>query len=244
MKKKDAIVVAIPTIGPNASEISMHLAKFLTAMEKPEGFDITIMFSYKNPVDANRNKIVHRFLEKPENKWLVMIDSDNIPPLNLLEIISYNRPVVSATVMGMQNGVPHPLVMKSTVGDRYTMVNMSDYNDRIDEYGLLEVDGVGCGCIIMRRDVLENIPGNWFRFQYNEWGNIAYSEDYMFSKKVKKLKYPIYVSTNHVCEHFKVIGLKTINHLLGDVARGKITTEKTWGKIKDKKIKIRGKKST
>jgi len=235
-KKKDVIVVAIPTIGPHNSEISLKLARFLTNLKAPRGYDLKISFSFKNPVDANRNRIVKNFLEDKQNKWLVMIDSDNVPPDNILDIIKLNKPVVSATVMGMQNGIPHPLVMKMNSKKMYTMVNLSEINNEVDKDGLIEVDGVGCGCIVIRRDVLEKIKSNWFRFQYNDWGDIAYSEDYSFSQKVKKNKFKIYVSVKHICEHYKTVGLWHINHLLYQAATLQMQTRDTWNKLTGKKM--------
>jgi len=214
MNEKKTIVVAIPNRSHNSTEISVGLARLLTELKAPKGYKLVIHFSYKQPVDANRNLIVKTMLKNEKAEWLLMIDNDIVPPNNILDMIKCGEKIVSAVVMGMSNGVPHPLAMRMRKDGLYSMVNLMEYIEGQRDDGLIEVDGAGTGCILIHRSVLEKMKTNWFRFQYTEEGSIKYSEDYSFSQKVKELGYKIYVDTNFICEHYKRIGLLRQNRLL------------------------------
>ena len=226
--KEKTILIAVPVRSHNYSEISLALTNVLINMKRPKGFNIEVKLSYKQPVDANRNKIVKYFLDK-KYEWLLMIDSDVVPPLDILEMIYHKKKIVSAVVMGMQNGVPHPLIMKRRKSGLYSMVNLGEYKDNIRPDGLIEVDGIGCGCLLIHKSVLRKMKPPWFRFEYDKWGNIAYSEDYAFSKKAKKLGYKIYVDTYQIAEHYKKVGLVALNHILYQATQGQIKSETNIG---------------
>ncbi|MGV9141446.1 MAG: hypothetical protein ACOC1X_00750 [Promethearchaeota archaeon] len=208
------IQVAIPTASFSRNEISVALASRLLELKKSKEYDVSIGFSQKQPIDANRNRIVKRFLEKENSEWLLMIDSDIVPPKNILDITKHDKKVVSAVVMGMQKDVPHPLIMKKTKKGLYAMVGLGEFTDNVDSQGLLEVDGVGCGCLLIHRSVLENMDSPWFKTEYTANGDVKYSEDYSFSRKLNKMGQKIFVDTNLLCEHYKTLGLLKMNNVL------------------------------
>lgn len=214
MAEKKTIVVAIPNRSHNNTEVSVGLARLLMKLKAPKGYELVVHFSYRQPVDANRNSIVKTMLKNKKAEWLLMIDNDIVPPDNILDMINSGKKIVSAIVMGMTDGVPHPLAMKKRKNGLYSMVNLMEYYKEKRKNGLIEVDGAGTGCLLIHRSVLEKMKTNWFRFQYTKEGLIKYSEDYSFSQKAKKLGYKIYVNTNFMCEHYKKIGLLNQNRLL------------------------------
>jgi len=111
------IVVAIPNRSA-ASQINAELAYWIDQIGEedtlPESGDysVSISFSYLQPVDANRNKMVKDFLKDEDNEWLFMVDNDVVPPMDALKMVDCGEKVVSGTVTIKKEGVPHPVIVK------------------------------------------------------------------------------------------------------------------------------------
>lgn len=70
--------------------------------------------------------------------------------------------------------------------------------------GLVEVDAVGTGCMLVDVSVFEKIPFPWFEYRYMELKNYKYermSEDMVFCKKCKDSGIPVYADTDIFCGH-------------------------------------------
>lgn len=194
----------------------------------------SLNLSYGMPVDSNRNQIVKRFLTDPQAQtfeYLLMVDSDIVPPPGALErLLSHKKKIVSAVVWSMMPGekgskwedvaMPYPIVMKRS-GDGKGW-NVDRESIARSPGGLIEVDATGGGCLLIHREVLEKVGKNHFRFGYDEWGISNFvGEDFSFCMKVKELGYQIYVDLAVICEHYKTLGLRGISRLLEK-------TEQNW----------------
>jgi len=175
-----------------------------------KGHELEFFFSDEKPIDYNRNFIVDKFL-KTDCEILFMIDSDMVIPENILDMIKPGYDVVSAVVFTTKKGIPYPIIMKKAKDD-FAFVPMADPNDVIDEY--TEVDGIGTGCIYIRRSVFDKIERPFFRFQYDLNGCIELSEDYFFSNKVKAADIKLSVATKFIVGHYKSFDVAHINQLL------------------------------
>jgi hypothetical protein len=144
----------------------------------------------KRPIDANRNYIVNQFL-KTDADWLLMVDSDVVPPVNVLEMINNNVPVCSAHVSTLIDGNIVPVGMIKD-GDNYL------HRWEHSEPGLHEVDATGTGCILIRRDVFDSLDKPYFRFIYNEEGDLIRGEDFDFTDRVGDC----YFDSRYVCKHY------------------------------------------
>lgn len=205
------IQVAIPSRG-ESSNLSAALTKTLMELKEPdtaEDYECNVSIEYMQPVDANRNEMVVDFLDEPDNEWLYMNDDDVVPPTDILDMVAYGEPVVSGTVCIKKKSVPQPLILKE-FGNTYRQVNMSEYMDEKREDGLIEVDGVGTGCLLIHRSVLEGMEPPWFRFQYDDLGRLKLGEDFFFSRKLKEAGVSMFVSTSHLCRHYKTVELSEI----------------------------------
>lgn len=208
MSDTKQIVVAVPN-RESSSQMTADLAKTLHQIDAPDtddDYNVEVSFSYKQPIDANRNEMVKSFLDNPDNEWLYMNDNDVVPPTTILSMIEHDKPVVSGTVCIRKTAVPEPVIFKER-GGRYRRVSVSEYEDDVRDDGLLEVDGVGTGALLIRRDVLEQVEPPWFKFKYNEFGGLELGEDFAFSQKLKDNDVPMYVDTEQICRHFKTVEL-------------------------------------
>lgn len=217
------IEIAIPTRDSNAL-IPASMAKSIMAIKQLPTHTASITFSYAQPVDANRNRIIENFLKRGEEyEWLLMIDDDCPVPNNVLDLITHGEPIVSGVIIGMMRGIPYPIIMKETKdGKAYSIMKETEFNKQKGR--LVEVEGTGMGCMAMRRDALKKMKKPWFKFEYMESGDIKLGEDYWFCKKARKEGYKLYVDTGVHVGHIKSIDLLQMNRLLYKMAtKGKVT---------------------
>ena len=192
----------------NQGWIHTNLVKPLLDIQNKTDHELTFLFSEARPIDYNRNIIVDKFLNS-DCEILFMMDSDMVIDENILDMIHPDYDVVSAVVFTTKNGIPYPIIMKDHDG---AYVPMADPSDEIEPY--TKVDGIGTGCIYIRRSVFEKIDRPFFRFQYDASGGITLGEDYFFSKKIKAAGISPYVATEFIVGHYKTFDAAHINQML------------------------------
>jgi len=147
------------------------------------------------PHDHCRNAIVMQFLET-ECEWLLMVDSDVVPPGNVVEMIDNDVDVCSAHVSTARNGEVIPVGM--------TRNEKGYHHDfKHSEPGLHKVDAVGTGCILIKREVFAKLDKPYFRFKYNEDGILINGEDFDFSERAGN----IYFDARYKCKHYTTIAI-------------------------------------
>jgi GT2 family glycosyltransferase len=219
------IVFAIPNRS-SSSQINAELANVIHSLgsdHMPESgdYNVKVSFNYLQPVDANRNQMVKDFLGDEDNEWLIMCDNDVVPPRDILQMVDYGEKVVSATVTIKKERVPQPVIVKQRDDGQYRQMGMDEYYEEIDDEGLVEVDGVGTGCILIHRSVVEDIEPPWFRFIYNDDGTLELGEDFYFGEKLRQNDYSMYVSSEHVCSHFRKTDLTDFAQVVAEVDKSK-----------------------
>ena len=80
--------------------------------------------------------------------------------------------------------------------------------------GLLEVDAVGSGVMLIARRVLEKVKIPFER-KWNDEGVPIKGLDFYFCDKAKALGFKIFVHWEYLCSHFKKVDLVWILKLLG-----------------------------
>lgn len=221
------IHIAIPNRDAS-KDINADLSRLMTAITAggddvlPDGYtadDVFFNFSYMQPVDANRNRMVDRFLDDEEAEWLYMNDSDVVPPEDILHMIDHDKYIVSGTVCIRKGMVPQPLILKDDNDGGYEVVDMEQYIDSFrEDDGLVDVDAVGTGCLLIHRSVLENMEAPYFKFEYDDKGDLAFGEDLYFAREADDRGYDMFVDTSKLCKHFKTVDLSEVAQ---GVARGK-----------------------
>lgn len=198
------VLIAVPTTG----YIHRELAALLINLTHTAGTRVGIHFEEAQLVDNARNLIVRRFLAT-DYEWLLMIDSDNVPPPNVLDLLKHGKKIVGAACFSSQRNIPYPLIIKK---------RGAAYGVKWDIGPLTEVDATGAACILIHREVLERMRPPWFEFGRNEQGIITYSEDFVFYRRAKEMGYKVYVDPRIQCKHYKTVDLKAFNQVLGEVS--------------------------
>ncbi len=133
-------------------------------------------------VDQARNTIVRRALAAaPDVSHILMIDDDIVAePRSLLQLLAHDVPVVGG--LYFERLPPHrPVVYKRGSGHASGYVPFEDFAPS----GLQEVDGIGGGFLLVRREVYEAIDPPWFANQF------PVSEDVYFCAKAQQAGFRI-----------------------------------------------------
>lgn len=149
------------------------------------------------PVEKARNHVVTGFL-KSDHKWLLMIDSDVIPPPHFLRLIDAAEAEGKFIV-----GVPCPII-----GDAGLMWNVANKRDDLHSnfYDSLppnwtRCDYLGAGFLAVRRCVLEALKSNWFD------RTPTMGEDFAFCERAKAAGFASWFHGAFQCDHLHSMSL-------------------------------------
>jgi GT2 family glycosyltransferase len=198
MKNKKIYVAVL-----NQGDIRIELAAVLHDLPFQGKYDVFITYPNDKPISNNRNKIVADFLARKEYDYLLMIDDDVIPPKNILNLADFQKDIISAlTFMYQQNAVV-PLTLKRNKEGTYGVADFRGYE------GLMEVDTVGTGCVMLSRKVLEAIKAP-FNDVFDEDGIRKYGLDIAFGRRAKEKGFQPYLHLDYPCGHRVVLDLKEV----------------------------------
>ncbi|RLG71019.1 MAG: hypothetical protein DRO04_00725 [Candidatus Iainarchaeum archaeon] len=193
----------------NQGWIRPELSFVLTDITHQGKYNVYLSYPADKPIQNNRNKIVKKFLEKKEYDFLLMIDSDIVPPLNILDLADYNLDIVGALCFAFRDHRIVPLVLKENKRGRYQVMEVDGSE------GLVECDAVGSGCIMIHRRVLEHPKMRYpFKNYYDEDGIRVLGLDLSFCKRAKELGFKVYCHLDFPCSHWTPMDLKEVYQAL------------------------------
>ena len=199
--RKPRVVIAIPSAGNIHVEVVATLCRLIN---DSHGCRLKIDLQPNKPVDNCRNYMIKRFLEDEENDYLLFMDSDNPPQveLNPLEYIERDCDIVGFPTPIWKNVSPEtgkpPIIFN-------VFTYLPDENSWISkgrEADFEEVDAMGSGCLIIARRVLEKVKPA-FQRQWDEHGCVERGSDLLFCKRVKEAGFKIWCAWKCSCHHYK-----------------------------------------
>lgn len=214
---KKSVLVAVPNNGSIHKLVSFALLN----MQLDQRYRLRIIQPTHSPSDNNRHHIFRDFLAGGED-YLLMIDSDNPPMNNPLDLVELDR-----DVMGYPTPVWH--YTGKIKGERpiyenvYKYVPDEDaYKEWPDKVGLQKPDAVGTGCIMIARRVLEHpkMQGANQR-TLNKDGTVDKGGDIMFCETARKCGFGIWAHYNYRCQHFVELELHEVAKAFHELDRGK-----------------------
>lgn len=216
--------VGIPCLG----DIPDEWFYSFVSLNKPAGLKLSKISN--RPADVARNEIVKQL----EKDWLFFMDADQtFAPETLQKLLSWDLPVVSGLYF-KSPGAPYPhCYIYAYQGNEKEQKDAHYYSPVINPLAqfllkhkdklnggeavilpstradLIECDGVGAGCLLLHRRVLDAIEAPWF--EYNPGTYIG--EDFYFCRKVQAAGFKIYVDPGVISGH-KAKGLIGAEHFL------------------------------
>lgn len=198
----------------NQGEVSVELVQLLNNIVASSPYPLFIDYPCEKPISYNRNKIVKHFLERPQYDYLLMIDGDIVPPPDYLKLIDFKKDIISGLCFAYTKQNIFPLILKKSkekiTGSKYRPYD-SLHPDKWT--GLVEVDAVGTGAMIMSRKVLEQIPYP-FKNVYDKNGEKQIGLDLNFCRVAKKKGFKVFCHTDYVCSHHTRFDLKKMYYTI------------------------------
>lgn len=215
--KKKSVLVAVP----NGGSIHKLVSFALLNIQLDQRYRLRIIQPTHSPSDNNRHHIFKDFLAGNED-YLLMIDSDNPPMNNPLDLVELDRDVI---------GCPTPVwhYTGKIKGERPIYENAykyvpkeNAYTEWPDKVGLQKVDAVGTGCIMIARRVLEHpsMRGANQRTLDRD-GIVDKGGDIMFCETARKCGFEIWAHYNYRCQHFVELELHEVAKAFHELDRGK-----------------------
>lgn len=197
--------------------IEAELAKRMAAWHAM-GIDVAdIRDPFGGFIEMTRAFMVQTFLARPATKkYLIMIDSDIVPPWEApLALAGHDLPVVSGVACGWKPdvGLFCCFALKDANGvERFPTLKP---NAKMPAGGVVKIGHAGAGIICIRRDVLETIQEREEPFFLPEdvrresvrQGTVKKSEDIVFSEQVHRAGFAMHVDFAVRCVHYKKIPL-------------------------------------
>lgn len=164
---------------------------------------------YKWPVV--RNLQFARFLKvRPKQDYLLLVDSDMVPPLNVLDMVKNKKEFCTAVNFSYQYEVPFAQVLCKADDGNYKQ----DEKILSSPPGLYEIDVCGLACCLISRKMVEDM-GPTFREPIAADGLQFYRDaDFDFCERAKVKGYKLFVDTRFISDHMKTIRLKSFNNIL------------------------------
>lgn len=118
---------------------------------------------------------------------LLYIDADTIPPLDVLpKLLESKESVVGALYYGRKHGTGAKRAVAWKQGD--------DSQSFLQTNGLVEVDGMGMGCVLLDRKAFTS-------FSFMDWGDP--SDDFPAFDALRNKGFKVWLDTTLVCKHYK-----------------------------------------
>lgn len=151
-----------------------------------------------SPIEEVRNGMVERLLNDEKATHLLMLDSDVIPPRNVVDLLLECDSLLAAAIV--------PIYMQGKI-----VTNIIKDEHFMEEWpldkGPFIVKGVGTGCVLLHRDAFNRIKWPWFKHSEGKKDTTQIGEDIYFSIEANKVGLRYKVHPKAICGHIKKIDL-------------------------------------
>lgn len=200
-----SVFVAILTMGERDGWLHPSVATFLVSLTHQNSRELALhLCTDHKPVDYARNCVVKAFLAS-SCEWLLMIDNDMMPPLNLLDMVDRAGDRMDVLVPKFYRAEPGP-----GGGARLKLCwELLAADAAKNEW--CELTCAGTGVMFVRRRVFQGMGNRgWFRFVYDADGKITTSEDVGFCQNARRAGFSVWGNQAFEADHFKTLPLSKL----------------------------------
>lgn len=174
---------------PTRDMVHTHFAFSLSQLYKTtsEIMDTYLFFDSSSVLLNQREKLIEE-AKIINSDYVLWLDSDMVfPSTTALRLLEHNKDIVGCNYL--KRSKPLKPVAYKNIGD------WDSYLPLTVEDELMEVEGVGMGCLLMKTEIFKNIQKPYFEFTYNEKTDDWMGEDFNLLKKLGQVGYKVYIDT-------------------------------------------------
>jgi FkbM family methyltransferase len=214
LNSKKKILIAIPT----NKNIEAQTFKSIYDLIIPEGYEVDFQYFYGYQVDQIRN-LIASWVVNYNYDYLFAIDSDiAFAPDTLVKMLNHNVDMVSGIYIQRIPGTHTIELMRKNATGGMPHVDWDD----IRGMGLVEVDGCGFGCVLIKGQVFKSIPYPHFVYKSALDHKDTVSEDVYFCVQAKDRGFKIWADTSIICDHIGSCAFKVDNNPTLDKERKRL----------------------
>jgi hypothetical protein len=155
----------------------------------------SIIITESTYLPSARNEIHNAYLGQSTDQYLMMLDSDILPPPGMVStLMGYNKHIVGGWYRLKSRTDAHPIVYDFL---KETDESILFLHREEPGTGLEKVDGMGAGCWLMSRELAEALGESPYSME-------KATEDLVICKKIMDLGYEMWVDWDMACAHVGV----------------------------------------
>lgn len=174
---------------PTRDMVHTHFAFSLSQLYKTtsEVIDTYLFFDSSSILLNQREKLIEE-AKLINSDYVLWLDSDMVLPSTVaIRLLEHNQDIVGCNYL--KRTKPLKPVAYKNIGDWESFLPLT-----IEE-NLVEVEGVGMGCILMKTEIFNKIKKPYFEFTYNEKSDDWLGEDFNLLKKLREVGHKVYIDT-------------------------------------------------
>lgn len=184
--KKGKLAVCIPTRDTLHSAHALSLAE-LVKFNTMNDIDTHVFMDASTILLTQRERLA-TLAQELDAEYMLWLDSDIVfPSTTAVRLMAHNEPIVAANYVRRQ--FPCKGVAYETIGDWENPVPFEVHDE------LLDIEGIGMGCVLMKTEIFSKIPKPWFEFGWSPESNDFLGEDMILWQKVAAAGYSIKLDT-------------------------------------------------
>lgn len=181
------VAIVVPTRDTVHSPFAYCLTQLIKTSESA-GVETFLFFNSGSVLLNQREHLVNSSFEV-ESDYTLWLDSDmTFPSTTLLKLLSHNKNIVGCNYKKRSN--PQTPVAYKNIGDWDSWVPLDEKED------LVEVEGVGMGCILIKTELFNKLRKPYFEFTYDRESDDWLGEDFNLFTKMRNIGENIYIDTN------------------------------------------------
>lgn len=181
------VSIVVPTRDTVHSGFAFSLSQLIKTSENLN-IETFLFFNSGSVLLTQREKLVNSSVDVGAD-YILWLDSDmTFPSTTLTRLLSHNKNIVGCNYKKRSN--PQTPVAYKEVG------NWESWLPLDEEESLVEVQGVGMGCILIKTELFKKINKPYFEFTYNEETDDWLGEDFNLFSKFRNIGENIYIDTD------------------------------------------------
>lgn len=188
------VAIVVPTRGNMPKEFVFSLTSMcIVTASQIDGLEIGVMFGECTYIHRNRNDLARMAIDSGATHMLWLDDDMQFPPDLLIRLLKQNKPIVGCNYV-TRDIRPQPITIL------HTGTTEGHPPERLwtlpDDVGLVSVDAVGFGAVLIQTQVFEKIAEPWFEnylVKESPVGPYWVGEDADFCQKARAAGFTILV---------------------------------------------------